>query len=123
MSFWQGQRVRLRAMEPGDAAIFYEWNLDSERARNLDFLWPPSSMALVEARTAEQSLKGRHNDEYLWVIETLDGAPRSTLHEHLGFELEGVLRRMGYTRGSFYDTCWYGVTAEEFETRFGTQAR
>ncbi len=34
MSFWQGQRARLRAMEPGDAAIFYEWNLDGERAHH-----------------------------------------------------------------------------------------
>ena len=34
MSFWQGQRVRLRAMEPGDAAIFYERYLDSEGAQH-----------------------------------------------------------------------------------------
>lgn len=36
------------------------------------------------------------------------------LHERLGFTLEGRLRRSVYTRGTFADLLWYGMTAEEF---------
>ena len=45
-------------------------------------------------------------------------APRR-LHERMGFEPEGVHRRMIYTRGSYVDVYWYVITAEEFATRFG----
>jgi len=38
MNFWQGKKVRLRAIEPSDAETFIRWNLDSERARHLDFV-------------------------------------------------------------------------------------
>lgn len=40
--------------------------------------------------------------------------PSVRLHERLGFQLEGRLRRMGYTRGEFFDHLMYGLTAEEF---------
>lgn len=39
------------------------------------------------------------------------------LHEHLGFQLEGCLRRMIYTQGQFYDELFYGMTAEEFREK------
>jgi hypothetical protein len=45
MNYWQGRKIRLRAIEVDDAQTFYQWNLDSERARLLDFVWPPSSLA------------------------------------------------------------------------------
>jgi RimJ/RimL family protein N-acetyltransferase len=35
------------------------------------------------------------------------------LHEHLGFQLEGRLRRMVYTDGEFFDELVFGMTAEE----------
>jgi RimJ/RimL family protein N-acetyltransferase len=176
MNYWQGERIRLRAVEPSDAATFYEWNQDAERARCLDFLWPPQSLAAVEAWTAEQSVKGLESDRYFWVIETLDGRPvgsidthdcdarsgtfsygiavasehrrrgyaveairlvlryyfeelryqkctvsvhsfneaSARLHERLGFVLEGIHRRMGFSEGKPYDIRWYGMTAEEF---------
>jgi RimJ/RimL family protein N-acetyltransferase len=37
------------------------------------------------------------------------------LHEHLGFRLEGQLRRMNYTGGEYHDELIYGLTCEEFE--------
>lgn len=41
------------------------------------------------------------------------------LHEHLGFQLEGRLRRMIYTGGQHHDLLIFGMTAEEFaEARF-----
>jgi hypothetical protein len=47
-NFWQGSKVRLRAIEPTDAEFFIRWNLDSERARHLDFVWPPVSESIGE---------------------------------------------------------------------------
>ncbi len=39
------------------------------------------------------------------------------LHEALGFQLEGRMRRTAYTRGTHVDLLWYGLTAEEFRDR------
>ncbi len=178
-NYWQTEKIRLRAVEPEDAPAFYEWNLDSEQARALDFVWPPSSMASVRAWTLEQSTRKLEDDRFVWVIETRQGVAvgaidthhceRRTgtfrygivigrphrkrgyasaaiqlvlryyfeelryqkvtvdvhsyntssidLHEQLGFTLEGTLRRMGYTRGAYFDIHWYGMTAEEFLAR------
>jgi RimJ/RimL family protein N-acetyltransferase len=80
MNFWQGKRIRLRAVEPGDAAFFYEWNLDSERSRALDFLWPPTSFAQVQAWTEEQSRRRMEKDSFHWVIENEAGLPCGTIH-------------------------------------------
>lgn len=41
------------------------------------------------------------------------------LHERLGFQQEGRLRRMVYTDGLFYDKLYYGITREEFESQYG----
>ncbi len=40
-----------------------------------------------------------------------------SLHERLGFTLEGRLRRMQYTNGQLYDELYFGMTAEECEER------
>ncbi len=39
------------------------------------------------------------------------------LHERQGFTLEGRLRRMVYTGGSYHDVLLFGLTAEEFAAR------
>jgi RimJ/RimL family protein N-acetyltransferase len=39
------------------------------------------------------------------------------LHESLGFQREGCLRRMVYTEGRFHDEVVYGMTAEEFREK------
>ncbi len=36
------------------------------------------------------------------------------LHESLGFQLEGRLRRMVYTQGEYHDELVYGLTVDEF---------
>ena len=40
--------------------------------------------------------------------------PSIRLHERLGFQREGRLRRMIYTRGAYHDELFYGLTAEAF---------
>jgi RimJ/RimL family protein N-acetyltransferase len=178
MNYWQGAKIRLRALEPSDAEIFYKWDQNSERARNLDFVWPPTSLAFARAWIEEQSKKRLENDTYHWVIEDRNGAPvgsisthdcdrrRGTfsygidiapehqrkgyaseairlilkwyfeelgyqkanvsivsyntasinLHEKLGFQREGTLRRMTFSRGEYFDLVWLGMTMEEFQS-------
>lgn len=82
MNFWQTKLIRLRAVEPSDAAIFHGWNMDSERARLLDFLWPPSSLAFNQNWTEETSKKKMDDDAFHWVIETLSGVPVGSISTH-----------------------------------------
>lgn len=179
-NYWQGKRIRLRAVEPEDAEFHYLWNQDSEMARNVDFVWPPSSREYARRGAAEQSLKKPVEDSFHFEIENLSGEAVGSisshncilrngtfsygvavreehlrkgyaseailivlryyfeelryqkctvhifsfneacirLHERLGFRLEGRLRRMGYTRGQYYDTLAYGITADEFAAAY-----
>lgn len=175
-NFWKTDLVLLRAIEPGDAEVIYQWNLDSERGRLLDFLWPPQSMAAARNWTSQQSLRKLENGEFHWLIENAKGEPVGSisthqcnpgagtfsygidiaeaqrgngyaqaairlvlkyyflelryqkvtvcihadnpasiaLHEKLGFQLEGRLRRMVYSGGKYLDHLYYGLTSEEF---------
>lgn len=176
MNYWQGEKIRLRAVEPSDAVTFARWNLDSERGRLLDFLWPPTSQASLRAWAEQESGRRLDGDAYRWVIEDLagqavgsidthhcnprngtfsyaidiarefqrhgyaseairlvlgwyfyelryqkatvevhaDNAASIALHERLGFEREGTLRRMFYSGGHYIDSLVYGMTIEEF---------
>ena len=176
MNYWQGKKIRLRAIEPGDAETFYQWNQDSQRNANLDFIWPPTSLASVQAWAASEAQRKFENDAFRWVIEDLHGTPVGSidthhvsphdgvfsygvdvaaayrrqgyareaiwmvlryyfeelryqkvnvvvhsdnpdsiqLHEALGFQLEGRLRRSWYHGGHYVDALWYGLTYEEF---------
>lgn len=79
-NFWQGKRVRLRGIEPSDADHFIQWNIDSEAARNLDFVWPPTSEASERARVAQDSLRhSMKDDAFDWVIVNLEGEPVGTI--------------------------------------------
>lgn len=179
MNQWRGKLIILRCVESSDAETFFRWNQDGERARLLDFFWPPSSHAQVEAWAQQQSLRKLADDRFHWVIEDQAGVPVGTisthdcnprngtfsygvdietqhrrqgyaseairmvcryyfeelryqkvtvsvhadnpgsiaLHEALGFQREGVHRRMIFTQGGYVDELWYGLTREEFEDR------
>jgi RimJ/RimL family protein N-acetyltransferase len=69
MNYWQAKHVRLRGVEPSDAPTFFAWNLDSEMARNLDFVWPPVSQAQVKSWVEKQSQNKLEHDAFTWVIE------------------------------------------------------
>ena len=109
MNYWQGRKIRLRAIEADDAQTFYNWNLDSERARFLDFVWPPSSLASVQAWVETQSKKNHlEEDRFFWVIEDLLGNPVGTISTHncnsrsgtfsYGVDIAAPHRRKGYAR-------------------------
>ncbi|MGH2524393.1 MAG: CPBP family intramembrane glutamic endopeptidase [Anaerolineales bacterium] len=54
-NFWQSKKVRLRGVEPSDVEHFIRWDRNSDRARHLDFVWPPTSAAFVRAWAEEQA--------------------------------------------------------------------
>lgn len=177
MNYWQGERIRLRGLELEDADILHAWNDDSEMARGLSFLRPPSSLTGVKSWVTERIKQGAENDEIYCVIENRDGAfagminshhcnqrvgvfqygvavraghrrngyaseavrmlvryffeelryqkvnvvvysyneASIRLHERLGFQLEGRLRRTLFANGRFHDQLFYGMTREEFK--------
>lgn len=82
MNFWQGKQIRLRGVEPSDATTFFKWNLDSEAARNLEFVWPPVSQAQVRSWVEEQSRKKLENDSFTWVIEDSSGRAVGSISTH-----------------------------------------
>jgi RimJ/RimL family protein N-acetyltransferase len=182
-NFWQGEKIRLRAIEPEDAPSFFAWNLDSEMARVLDYLWPPGSMASQREWTQRTATAEIKEDKLYLVMEDQQGNavgmisthatnrrvgsfaygltvgeehrgrgyaseavimllryffeelryqkvtvtvyecnPASiALHEKLGYQLEGRVRRMVYTGGRYYDELYYGMTCEEFWARYGVK--
>ncbi|MFZ5817628.1 MAG: GNAT family N-acetyltransferase [Bacillota bacterium] len=175
-NIWQGERIRLRAVEPGDWTEFYEWHLDSEQARHSYAVPFPRSQEAQQRWAAEEALRRPEGDIFRFVIETREGQFAGTinthscdrrsgtfkyglavreahqrkgyageairlvlryffeelryqkctahvysfneasirLHEGLGFQLEGRLRRMVFTGGSYHDELLFGITAEEF---------
>jgi RimJ/RimL family protein N-acetyltransferase len=72
-SVWEGKLVRLRAVEPEDWQAFYDWDLDSEGGRMVDFVWFPGSKERHKKQAADLAVAEVKNDEMVWAIETLDG--------------------------------------------------
>ncbi|MCW5882512.1 MAG: GNAT family N-acetyltransferase [Anaerolineae bacterium] len=117
-NYWQGALVRLRAIEPADWETFARWNLDSERGRLLDFLWPPTSDAAMRAWAEAESQRRLDNDAYRWIIETLDGAAVGAIDTHscsprngtfsYGIDIAREQRRRGYARAAIHLVLrWY----------------
>ena len=83
MNFWQGEKVRLRGVEPSDAGEFFRWNLDSEMSRRLEYVWPPVSEERVRDFARQQSLKTLEGDAFTWVIEARrEGRAVGTIATH-----------------------------------------
>ncbi len=81
-NFWEGEKIRLRAVEPSDVQHFTRWNLDSQRARNYDFVWPPQSQASLQAWVEEQSRNKLENDRFVWIIENNKGQAIGSIQTH-----------------------------------------
>lgn len=178
-NLWQGEKVRLRAIEPEDWEAFRAFDADTEMARLGWRVGFPHSVAESQQWAAEQSAAGMKDDRRRLAIETLAGTlvgsanvhcadarngvfeygialgaayrrrgyaseairlllayyfrelryqkalvtvyafnePSIRLHEKLGFQLEGRLRRMVFSGGALHDELVFGMTAEEFAAR------
>jgi len=71
-AYWEGRLVRLRGIEPEDAAGHIAWNREVENERNLDQVWPPQAEARVRKWSAEGGLRGFEGDNYHFQIEALE---------------------------------------------------
>ena len=92
MNFWQGRLVRLRGVEPSDAETFAHWNLDSEAAREVDFVWPPVSLAQIRHELEGVSLRKLEADAFTWVIEDADAQAVGSIATHTCDHRRGVFR-------------------------------
>ena len=92
MNFWQGRLVRLRGVEPSDAETFARWNLDSEMARELEFVWPPVSLAFVRRDVEEVSLRKLEEDAFTWVVEDASAVAVGSIATHRCNPRTGVFR-------------------------------
>jgi RimJ/RimL family protein N-acetyltransferase len=177
MNYWEGEKIRLRSLEPEDAEFFYNWNLDTNTQRNLAWIWFPTSMVNIKDWIKREGEKSPDNEEHFFVIETFEGAvvgsisanmlnkmdgtfryglgiieeqrkkgyaseairiflnyyfnelrynkvnaavyafneSSITLHERLGFKLEGRLREAKFTDGKYWDCLIFGMTKKEFK--------
>jgi RimJ/RimL family protein N-acetyltransferase len=72
---WQGDRVRLRVMEPSDWETIFEWDKDSEMARNAYLIPFPRSREATKQWAEREALRGAEDESFHWVIENLEGEP------------------------------------------------
>ncbi|MEM6297600.1 MAG: GNAT family protein [Bacteroidota bacterium] len=133
MNYWTGKKIRLRGIEPEDYELFHGWNKDTEMARNIAWLWFPVSKASQrEWATAESQKKGE-NDEFFFVIETLNGEFVGSINSNTVNRTDGSFRygiaiiesarRKGYAREAlkiflryyFEELNYQKVNAEVYE--------
>lgn len=108
VSFWEGTKIRLRALEPADASFFFELQKDTERNRLLDFLPPPQSFVSVDEWVQEKAKQSLEDDAFQWLIETIEGEPVGSIVTHTCNSRDGTFsyaldiarehRRQGYAK-------------------------
>lgn len=106
-SIWQGARVRLRAVEPGDWESFFAWNDDDTARRSSEISFPQSREAVKEVAAKAATAKPE-NDQFRWVIEDQAGQAVGTVLTHscdrrVGSFMYGLVvaaehQRRGYAR-------------------------
>lgn len=82
MNYWQTEQIRLRGVEPEDGPTFWAWNQDSEMARHMDFIWPPTSLASVRGWAESQAQQRLEADRFHWVIENAQGEAVGSINTH-----------------------------------------
>jgi len=81
-NIWQGEKIRLRGVEPEDWKIFMSWNLDTEAARCSYFIPFPQSSVDVQ-KTIQRMAEHRGEDDcYTLVMENRDGALVGIINTH-----------------------------------------
>ncbi|MGW4794483.1 GNAT family N-acetyltransferase [Nonomuraea sp. NPDC004297] len=91
VSFWVGERVRLRAREPEDWEAFFGYDQDSDAVRNGWRLPPPHSAAWTKKEFAEQAEMGLDLDEFFLVIAAKhDDAPVGSINTHAVDRVHGT---------------------------------
>ena len=98
---WTGDLVRLRTFEPRDVEVSRAWDEDSEAARLGYYIPFPRGEEAQREWITNVGHRDPSSGNFVWVIETLDGAPIGSINVH------GADQRHG--------TFEYGITiAREF---------
>ncbi len=110
MNMWQGDRVRLRAVELSDLDNYFmaEEVVDTNAQRNGDRLLQPISKANMTERVEKLSKSNPHNDDFFYIIENADGVPVGNINTHscnptygtfaYGLGIKKAYRGNGYAR-------------------------
>lgn len=103
---WQGERVRLRAIEPADWSAYFAWNQDDGQARSLSDVPFPQSEEAVRQWAARESTRQPEEDSFRFVIENGAGEVVGDLTAHhcdrrvgafsYGVSIRREQRRNGY---------------------------
>ena len=103
---WEGSRVRLRAIEPGDVDAFIAADEDGAGSRSGWRVWPPRSRWAVGEWIRQGSESGEDGDEVRLVVEAIASG-----------EVVGTLntQQCDPTAGTF----GYGVTIWPWQRRQG----
>lgn len=79
-SIWQGERVRLRSVEPEDWRHHFAWDQGTEDARHSYFIPFPNSMERAKRWAQEQAERDPQGDDVRLQIETRDGVFVGTIN-------------------------------------------
>jgi RimJ/RimL family protein N-acetyltransferase len=111
-NIWQGERVRLRAVEPDDWPHFFAWNEDTLFARLTHNVTFPESQEGVKKWLAELATAEVKNDEFRWVIENSEGEFVGTINSHTcdprngTFQYGIAIRREHWRQGYASEAIW-----------------
>ncbi|MEO8392298.1 MAG: GNAT family protein [Chloroflexota bacterium] len=106
-NIFEGQRVRLRAVEPRDWEAHQQWDRDTEMARNAyEIPFPQSALSYRQWAERETQRKESGDEDYRFQIETLDGVQVGTINTNdcnrrcgtfkYGLAVMGQHQRKGY---------------------------
>ncbi len=76
-NYWQGRRIRLRAMIPSDVSLFDAF--DDDISRNVDAVYFPQSKQRFQNWFDAEIAKERNDDSFRWVAENLEDEPIGTI--------------------------------------------
>ena len=81
-STWEGDLVRLRGVRPDDWETVMRWDTDSEAQRYGWMVFMPKGSEAAKKWANDQSTAEPRDDNYFFLIETLDGRPLGDLNTH-----------------------------------------
>ncbi|KDN82508.1 GNAT family N-acetyltransferase [Kitasatospora cheerisanensis] len=120
-SYWQGERVRLRAVEPGDGPLLALLSEQEERLG--DLLNPPRSAEGWQARARELATADPAADTWTLIVESrADGTPVGSIGVHRADPRNGWFE-YGITVGAEHRRRGYGAEAARLVIRHQFEER
>ena len=107
-NIWQGKVVRMRAVEPEDWQAFFEWDADTDVARDTYNIPFPGSREAPKKWTTALAATEPKNHEYRWVIENLAGEFAGTINTQPSKTMIRW-RRVVFGRTGIMGISWIGL--------------